>query len=61
MQRYDEILKLPNYFAKKNKKGAEVPGTIAPHYMRMPIDKWKDNGGSVREIVLMEFLKKFLL
>jgi SOS-response transcriptional repressor LexA len=39
-----------------------VQRTISNHpYMRMPIDKWKENGGSVREIVLVEFLKKFLL
>ena len=39
-----------------------VQRTISNHpYMRMPIDKWKDNGASVREIVLVAFLKKFLL
>lgn len=39
-----------------------VQRTISNHpYMRMPIDKWKDNGASVREIVLVEFLKKYLL
>lgn len=39
-----------------------VQRTISNHpYMRMPIDKWKDNGASIREIVLVEFLKKYLL
>ena len=39
-----------------------VQRTISNHpYMRKPIDKWKDNGASTREIVLVEFLKKYLL
>ena len=39
-----------------------VQRTISNHpYMRKPVDKWKENGASVREIVLAEFLKKFLL
>jgi hypothetical protein len=29
--------------------------------MRLHIDKWRESGASLREIVLMEFLKKFLL
>ena len=39
-----------------------VQRTISNHpYMRWPVDKWRDNGASTREIVLVEFLKKFLL
>ena len=39
-----------------------VQRTISNHpYMRLHVDKWKENGASVREIVLAEFLKKFLL
>ena len=38
-----------------------VQRTISNHpYMRLPIDKWKENGASAREIILVEFLKKFL-
>ena len=38
-----------------------VQRTISNHpYMRLPIDKWRDGGASLREVVLMEFLKKFL-
>jgi hypothetical protein len=29
--------------------------------MRLHVDKWKENGASIREIILAEFLKKFLL
>ena len=37
----------------------KVQRTISNHpYMRLHIDKWKENGASVREIVLMEFLRK---
>ena len=36
--------------------------TVSNHpYKRLPIDKWKDNGASTREIVLKEFLRKLLL
>ena len=36
----------------------KVQRTISNHpYMRLHIDKWKENGASVREIVLMEFLR----
>jgi len=36
-----------------------VQRTISNHpYMRLHIDKWKENGASTREIVLMEFLRK---
>ena len=39
----------------------KVQRTISNHpYMRLHIDKWKENGASVREIVLMEFLRKNL-
>ena len=39
-----------------------VQRTISNHpYMRLHVDKWKENGASVREVVLAEFLKKFLL
>lgn len=38
-----------------------VQRTISNHpYMRLHIDKWRNSGASAREIVLMEFLKKFL-
>jgi hypothetical protein len=30
-------------------------------YMRLHVDKWRENGASTREIVLMEFLRKFLI
>ena len=37
----------------------KVQRTIINHrYMRLHIDKWKENGASTREIVLMEFLRK---
>jgi hypothetical protein len=36
----------------------KVQRTISYHpYMRLKIDKWKENGASTREIILMEFLK----
>lgn len=36
----------------------KVQRTISNHpYMRLHIDKWKENGASVREIVLMDFLR----
>ncbi len=36
----------------------KVQRTISNHpYMRLHIDKWKENGASTREIVLMEFLR----
>ena len=39
-----------------------VQRTISNHpYMRLHIDKWKENGASTRELVLMGFLKKNLL
>ena len=37
----------------------KVQRTISNHpYMRLHVDKWKESGASVREIVLMEFLKQ---
>lgn len=37
----------------------KVQRTISNHpYMRLHIDKWKENGATPREIVLMEFLRK---
>ena len=37
----------------------KVQRTISNHpYMRLHVDKWKENGASIREIVLMEFLRK---
>jgi SOS-response transcriptional repressor LexA len=39
-----------------------VQRTISNHpYMRKPIDKWKENGASTREIVLAGYLRNFLL
>ena len=39
-----------------------VQRTISNHpYMRLHVDKWRENGASIREVVLAEFLKKFLL
>ena len=43
--------------------GEKIPSmkrrTISNHrYMRLHIDKWKENGVSTRDIVLMEFLRK---
>ena len=36
----------------------KVQRTISNHpYMRLHIDKWKENGASVREIVVMDFLR----
>ena len=37
----------------------KVQRTISNHpYMRLHIDKWKENGASTREIILMEYLRK---
>jgi hypothetical protein len=39
-----------------------IQRTISNHpYMRLHVDKWRENGASTREIVLMEFLRKFLI
>ena len=52
---------LPANFDHVCTRGA-VQRTISNHpYMRLHIDKWKENGASPREIVLKEFLRKFLL
>lgn len=54
-------LALPKTFEHECTRGA-VQRTISNHpYMRLHIDKWKDNGASLRETVLKEFLRKFLL
>ena len=51
-------LDLPKTFEYGCSAG-KVQRTISNHpYMRLHIDKWKENGASVREIVLMEFLRK---
>jgi hypothetical protein len=51
-------LNLPPDFAYPCSVG-KVQRTISNHpYMRLHVDKWKGNGASVREIVLMEFLRK---
>ena len=39
-----------------------VQRTISNHpYMRLHVDKWKENGASTRELILMGFLIKQLL
>lgn len=54
-------LTLPLSFEHECSVGT-VQRTISNHpYMRLHIDKWRESGASSREIVLMEFLKKFLL
>jgi len=54
-------LSLPLSFKHECSVGT-VQRTISNHpYMRLHIDKWRESGASLREIVLMEFLKKFLL
>jgi hypothetical protein len=51
-------MNLPPDFAYPCSVG-KVQRTISNHpYMRLHVDKWKGNGASVREIVLMEFLRK---
>lgn len=50
-------LNMPINFAYECSVG-KVQRTISNHpYMRLHIDKWKENGASIREIVLMEFLR----
>ena len=52
---------LPQAFKFECKPGT-VQRTISNHpYMRLHTDKWRENGASAREVVLVEFLKKFLL
>ena len=51
-------MNLPMKFEYPCSEG-KVQRTISNHpYMRLHIDKWKENGASLREIVLMEFLRK---
>lgn len=53
-------LKVPSGFEHKCTEG-KVQRTISNHpYMRLHIDKWRENGASAREIILLEFLKKYL-
>ena len=50
-------LVLPRNFAYECSVG-KVQRTISNHpYMRLHIDKWKENGASTREIILMQFLR----
>ena len=57
-ERKAENLILPMRFEYPCSAG-KVQRTISNHpYMRLHIDKWKENGASPREIVLMEFLRK---
>ena len=57
-ERKAENLNLPMRFEYPCSAG-KVQRTISNHpYMRLHIDKWKENGASTREIVLMEFLRK---
>jgi SOS-response transcriptional repressor LexA len=59
-ERKAENMNLPMRFDYPCSEG-KVQRTISNHpYMRLHIDKWKENGASVREIVLMEFLRKNL-
>lgn len=56
-----KAMTLPTTFEHVCTRGA-VQRTISNHpYMRLHIDKWKENGASLREIVLKEFLRKLLL
>lgn len=57
-ERKAENMNLPMKFEHPCSAG-KVQRTISNHpYMRLHIDKWKENGASLREIVLMEFLRK---
>ena len=50
-------LNMPMNFAYECSVG-KVQRTISNHpYMRLHIDKWKENGASTREIILMQFLR----
>ena len=52
---------LPANFDHVCTRGA-VQRTISNHpYMRLHVDKWKENGASTRELILMGFLIKQLL
>lgn len=59
-ERKAENMNLPQCFEHPCSAG-KVQRTISNHpYMRLHIDKWKENGASTRVIVLMEFLRKNL-
>lgn len=59
-ERRAENLTLPMGFKHECTSG-KVQRTISNHpYMRLHVDKWRENGGSVREIVLAGFLKNTL-
>ena len=59
-ERKAETMNLPMRFDYPCSEG-KVQRTISNHpYMRLHIDKWKENEASIREIVLMEFLRKNL-
>ena len=54
-------MSLPPAFDHRCTMGT-VQRTISNHpYMRLHVDKWKENGASLREQILKEFLKNFLL
>ena len=58
MQKTLRNLNLPMNFTYICSTG-KVQRTISNHpYMRLHIDKWKENGASPREIVLLEYLRK---
>lgn len=59
-ERKAENMNLPMRFEYPCSTG-KVQRTISNHpYMRLHIDKWRENGASPREIVLMEFLRKIV-
>ena len=59
-ERKAEKMILPKQFEYPCSEG-KVQRTISNHpYMRLHVDKWKENGASTREIVLMGFLKNNL-
>ena len=59
-ERKAEKMILPKQFEHPCSEG-KVQRTISNHpYMRLHVDKWKENGASTREIVLMGFLKNNL-
>ena len=60
-ERRAESMSLPATFGHRCTTGT-VQRTISNHpYMRLHVDKWKEKGASLREQVLKEFLKNFLL
>lgn len=59
-ERVAMTLKLPATFSYSCTLG-KVQRTIGNHpYMRLHVDKWRENGASTREIVLLGFLKRYL-